>query len=58
MALRIDSQEDECLEVIGLHAQNVTTILGLIDDIVVGKGLYDHLMSTRIVTITMKKIFM
>jgi hypothetical protein len=41
---------------IGLHAQNMNTILGSIVN-VIGVDLYDHLMSTRIFTLIMNKIF-
>ena len=34
-----------CLREIGLHAQNMLTILGSVVNMI-GGGLYDHLMST------------
>ena len=43
---RIDTKKT-CIKDIGLCAQNMITILGLMVKIVVG-NLYDHLMSTRI----------
>lgn len=43
-------QKDVCLEEIGSHAQNMTTILDSIVHIIVGGGEYDHSMSTSIFT--------
>ena len=40
-------QKDKCFEEIRLHAQNVVDILGSIVNII-GRDLYDHLMSMRI----------
>ena len=48
--------KDMCLEVIGLHAQNMITILGSIVNRI-GWDLYDHSMSTRIVTSILNIIF-
>ena len=45
-----------CLKEIGPHAQNMLTILGSIVNIILG-DLYDHLMSMRIFTLMMNKIF-
>ena len=46
------------LEEIGLCAQNLITILGSMVNISLGEGeLYDHLMSRRIFTLIMNKIF-
>ena len=44
-----------CLKEIGLYAQNMIIILSSIANII--GGLYDHLMSTRIFTFLMNKIF-
>ena len=47
-----------CLEEIGLRAQNMLTILsGIVNIIYMGGDMYDHLMSTRIFTLIMHKIF-
>ena len=40
-----------CLNEIGLHAQNMITIVGSIVNIFGGMGLHEHLMSTRILTV-------
>ena len=42
---------------IGLCAQNMTTVLNSIVNII-GGDLYDHLMSTKIFTLNMNEIFM
>ena len=49
-------QEGMCSKEIRLHAQNMLTILGLMVNMTRG-DLYDHLMSTRIFTLIMNKIF-
>ena len=46
-----------CLEEIGLHAQNMITILGSIVYIVgTWEDMYDRFMSTTVFTLTMNKI--
>jgi hypothetical protein len=50
-------QKDMCLNEIGLSVQKMLSILGSIINIIGGK-LCDHLMSLRIFTLTMNKIFM
>ena len=40
-------QKDKCFKEIRLHAHNVVNILGSIVSII-GRDLYDHLMSMRI----------
>ena len=58
--LRADNEKNKNknmhLKEIGLHAQNMLTILGSIVN-VSGETLYDHLMSTRIFTLITNKIF-
>ena len=49
---------DICLKEIGQRAQDTITILGSIINIVTWETLYDHLMSTRIFTLILIKIFM
>jgi hypothetical protein len=48
-------QKDICLKEIGLHAQNLLTIVVLIVNII-GKDLYDRLMRKRIATLIVKKL--
>ena len=48
-------QKDMYLIEIGLRAQNMIPILGSIVNII-GGNLYDHLISTRILTLIVKKI--
>ena len=51
-------QNDMCIKETRLCAQNMITILGSIVNIIWGLGdLYDHLMSMRIFTLKMNKIF-
>ena len=53
-------KKDMCLNEIGLRAQNMITSLGSIVNIFGREGggdLYDHLVSTRIFTLIMDKIF-
>ena len=49
-------QEGVCLKEIGLHAQNMLSILGSMVNMI-GEDLYDHLMSTRIFILIMNMIF-
>ena len=59
VALRMD-RKDIFLNKIGRHAQNMITILGLLVNTIVEEGggrLLDHLMSTRIFSLIMNKIF-
>ena len=49
-------QKDTCLKEIGLHAQNMTTILGSIVNIIGGRDRYDHLMSTKTFNMLIKEI--
>ena len=49
-------QKDTCLKEIGLHAQNMITIVASIIDLL-GGNLYDHSMSTRIFTLILNKIY-
>ena len=48
-----------CLKEIGLHAQNITTILVSIVNIKAGGGvgLCDHLMSTKIFTLIIRCLY-
>ena len=46
-----------CFDGIGLHAQNMLTILGHAINMIGGGGLYDHLLNTRISTLIMDKMF-
>ena len=48
-------QKDMCLKEIELCVQNMLTIIGSIIDMI--GGLYDHLMSKRMFTLIMNKIF-
>ena len=51
--------KDMCFKEIRLHAQNMLTILGLLFNIIGGggRGLCDHLISSRIFTLMMNMIF-
>jgi hypothetical protein len=51
-----EQAKDVCLEDKGLRAQDTLTIIGSIVNII-GGDLYDHIMSTRIFTLVMNKIF-
>ena len=57
--VRMDTKKCiRCSKEIGLHAQNLITILGSRESSTqLGGDLYDHLMSTRIFILTMIKIF-
>ena len=48
-------QEDVCLKEIRLCAPNMITILGSMVNVT--RGTYDHLMSMRLFTLIMNKIF-
>ena len=50
-------QKGMCLKEIGLHAQNMLTILSLIVNIIDGIHIYDHVTKTRIFTLIMYNIF-
>ena len=52
----IGYKKNMCSKKIGLHAQNMRTILNLIFNIN-GKDPCDHLMSTHVFTLIMIKIF-
>ena len=56
VAPRRDTQNDTCYTEIDLSAQNVITIPGSIVN-TIGGDLYDHLMSTKILTLKMNAIF-
>jgi len=43
-------EKDTCLEVIRLLAKNMLTLVSSIVKIIVGRNLYNHLMSTRVFT--------
>ena len=49
-------KKDMGLKEIELWAQDILTILGSIVNMI-GRDLYDHLMSTRLLTLIMNKIF-
>ena len=53
MAPKTDKKKKHVLE---MCAQNIITIIGSRVNIIVGT-LYDHLMSTRVFTLIMSKIF-
>ena len=57
MAPRMDLIKGMCFKKIGVHAQHITIGLGSITNIIVWGDLYDHYMSTRIVTLIMNAIF-
>ena len=48
-------KKDMCLKEIGLHAQNMITIVSLTINMI-GGDLYDHLLSTKIFTLIINKI--
>jgi hypothetical protein len=50
-------QKDMCKKEIGFCAQSMITIPGSIVNII-GRDLYDHIMSTRVFISIMNKIFM
>jgi hypothetical protein len=54
---KIGSQKDMFKKEIGLRVQDMLAILGSIVNIRVKVNLSDHLMSTKIWTLIMKKIF-
>jgi hypothetical protein len=53
---KIGHQEGMCLKEIRLHAHNMLTILGSMVN-TTGGDLYDRLMSMRIFTLIINKIF-
>ena len=58
VTLRTNTKKITCLKEIGLHAQNMLTIIGSRVNII-GKGetyIYDENMSTRTFTLTMNQI--
>ena len=49
-------QKERCVNEIGLHAQNMLIILGLIVNMIKGDP-YNHLMNTQIITLKMNEMF-
>lgn len=56
-APKTNTKRDTWLKEIRLHAENVITNLGSTMNVIRERGLYDHLMTTRISTLTINKVF-